>query len=413
MEMNALRAKWVAAGQDPNATDDQIIDRLYNVCPPAVKSNLAGKDARSLLPVVDALLKVMNETSATTPPATPGAPYTPPESNPGEVQNPKKSRSKVAPIPTSNLSSATLSVIDSHVNQQITSKEAVSARSHIERLIVDRPAMNEYVPAGTTFVFDGDVEEFIKKHADAVIPEDRAIFDDLCTKLRNKTPLEVNITTTRKVIGYEILTPHVTEGHEEMVTNYYTKETAISFVATETAGYISPRDPDDLSARLAFRFKKDANTIGKASVEISTGRPWLRVSNQKDNLAKPERTLVSARATSERTEGRVRSAISFRKDTGKTYADGKKRYTTVRVPGKVSVPVFERIDTKLEQLFPLSTKTFRLTNSARVDIRNAMSLAMQWFASDPQRAFTFGVTAQVDAINKEALKMSVNSTDLE
>ena len=418
-DMKKIREAWVAAGLDGNVDDQTILNELHKVLPPMLGSGIEAPTPANIVTVLDIAIKAAAkkmETAGST--VTPPIPSSAP-SNPGETQEhqgedssktTKKRAKAVRPNVTSNLSSSMLSAIDARINAQLGSKEAVSARSHIERLIIDRPAMSEYVASTATFVFDGDVEAFIKKHASAVIEEDREKFDDLCAKLRNKTPLAVNITTSRKVIGYEILAPHMTEGREEMVTSYYSKDTAVSFVATETAGYISPREEGDLSARLAFRFNK-SETVGKASVEISTGRPWLRVANQKDNLAKPDRVLVSARATAEMCEGRVRSAICFRKDTGKTYSDGKKRYVTVRVPGKIQVPVFERVDTKLEQLFPLSSKTYRLNNTARSDIRNAMSLAMQWFASDPNRAYSFGVTDEIDELNKEALARSATAGD--
>lgn len=246
--------------------------------------------------------------------------------------------------PTETISAAEKMAITKTLLQQKNDRLAVSANSACEKIILDRPAPSEQIPAGTTGMITAETWQKIEeKWAGKVLPDDDEVksttnFEKLRAAAKAGTPVEVYIGgLNKKSIGYIMSVGSVTGAANQ--SKPMTREQATDFLVLHSDGYVLAGDQTP-GLKLRFISAKASKTEPGKFTEAKT---VLAEANK--NAAIEAGNYVISRVVNPAVVKEVgaKSALCFRVDTGKAKQNGDGNIIrTVRVTLKASIPQLER-----------------------------------------------------------------------
>lgn len=254
------------------------------------------------------------------------------------------------------VSAAQATAIAKILNKSHAKKEERTAKTNIDKLLIDKPAPDTYLDKSMKIVPVCKPEKLAEyqKQLDTSDPANVAAFQKLADAVKNQTPMDIYINKpSNKVMGYVISTPAGETGSDAIVQKTLTSDAMLGFVTTQLDGYI-PTKGDGLGVKLRWN-KPRANT-GKASSKRSTGTPTLVIGNKQEAIANPERheiiSMIEKNGDQIVTKkGKLRTELSFRIDTGEQKQDGTPKYRTIRFSGDADVPKFVRKTDEYTKLF--------------------------------------------------------------
>ena len=258
------------------------------------------------------------------------------------------------------VSAAQAKAIQAVMAEGKAAKEERTAKTTIEKLLIDKPAPSTYLKADQTVVPTCKAENIEKyeKMLDREDPENVANFEKLMAAVKNKTALPIYINAGQnKVVGYKISTPSGEAGKDNLVQKTLTSEAMLGFVTTELDGYI-PTKGDGLGVKLRWNNPRKGR---KVTSKRTTGAPSLVIGNKKEALKNSNSHEIISKVDMNGDQvvtkpGKLRTALSFRIATGDTKTNGEKIYRTIRLSGDAQVPKFTRTTEEYTKLFGASDK---------------------------------------------------------
>ena len=221
-----------------------------------------------------------------------------------------------------------LKAIQAYQNNTKAQRTDRAAKTRIAKLVGDKPYPGTYLNKDDKMIPNADVAKFESYREKLVdTPENVQAFNQCLEAVKNKTPMAIYIPEESKwsprTIGAEITTP--ADNGTGMVEKTYDTNKLLSFIAFD--------NPD--KHVFASRIKKNGNDV----------------------VTK---------------EGTVRSALSFQIYTGKTDKMGEKKTRTIRVPGRMAVPRWERLNPVYEDIFGPTEKQSNIVTLPTAKERQAM-----------------------------------------
>lgn len=219
---------------DPAAVEAEIA-KMAALCPPA-----QAQEQGATTDVDKAYITMTIETKSV--PATAAA---------GNV-------SAVATAPVIEMSMQEAAMIKRNLASQGQNRVAVSERSSIDAIVVDRPAPVDVIPANTTAVIAKEAWEKIEAKLNAAdgytvlpddgedVPADKRIastsnFNELKAAAANGTPVAVHVgAQSTRPMGYLVKKGTVTG--QDQTPEYMTRDELLNWVTMATAGYIVAKE---------------------------------------------------------------------------------------------------------------------------------------------------------------------------
>ena len=248
--------------------------------------------------------------------------------------------------PTETISAAEKLAITKTLLAQKQDRQNVSANTSCDKLILDRPAPADYIPAGTKGVISAETWQKIEeKWAGRVLEDDEEVasrtnFEILRAAAKAGTPVDVHIgSLNKKAIGYMMSIGSVTGASNQQKP--MTREQATNFVVLETDGYILAGEQ---TPGLKLRYIKP--TASKTEPGKFTEAKTVLAEANKNNAIEAGNYIVSKKVDGTNVkEVGVKTALCFKVDTGKPKANGSDGniIRTVRVTVKANIPQLVRI----------------------------------------------------------------------
>lgn len=259
----------------------------------------------------------------------------------------------VSTAPSPAASSAETLQVAKVLQAQKQEREAVSRNTVIDKLLIDRPAPSDVIPAGTMGIIkDKGWESFIGKvnsgeftvlpdDGEAVPAEKRIAsttnFNKLKAAYEAKTPVEVYIgSMSTRPIGYLALVGDAVGTSQS--AKPYTRDKFEQFLIMKTNGYVLASGAKP-AAKLRY-VKPKANSMQPGMV--SEGKTILADCNKQaaieaGNYDVTRQTTSEIQPTTAKTADRIRVSIK-----GKTNKDGTPKVVTKRLSVTTDLPVLER-----------------------------------------------------------------------
>lgn len=279
-----------------------------------------------------------------------------------------QSAPSVAPTsvqPVGEAAPATINTAQAKAIQQVMSKnkaakEERTSKTVIEKLLIDKPAPSSYLDESMTIIPICKPEKLAEYEAklDREDPENVAAFEKLSQAVKNNTPMAIYINSPQyKVKGFKILTPSMEAGKDALEPKTLTNDAMLGFVTTALDGYI-PTKGDGLGVKLRWNNPRRGK---KANSKRALGAPTLVIGNKKEAISNTNSHEVISKIEMNGNEkvtkaGKLRTALSFRIETGEVKTNNEKIYRTIRFTGDAQVPKFIRTTDEYNKLFGMSEK---------------------------------------------------------
>lgn len=254
---------------------------------------------------------------------------------------------EVVAQPTDTVSAAEKLAITKKLAAEKQDRAAVSANSSIEKLILDRPAPADQIPAGTKGIIAPETWDNIEKKWAGKIVTDTAEADGfdsmanynaLAAAAKNGTPVDVYIgELNKKSIGYMMnVGTAVGSGNAPV---QMTREDASNFLTLQADGFVLAGDTTP-GLKLRYVKAKASKTNPGQWTEAKT----VLAEANKAAAIEAGNYVVSREVDSANVkETGLKSALCFRVDTGKPKANGEGNITkVVRVTVKAAIPQLVR-----------------------------------------------------------------------
>jgi hypothetical protein len=275
-------------------------------------------------------------------------------SNPAQVQT------QDTASPVAVLSAQTAKTIKTVMEKDKSNKIARTAKTTVKKLLIDKPAPKEFLKEDMKIIpicKTDKLNEYEKK-LDKSDPANLEAFKVMKAAVENKTEMPIYINEgANKVVGYEIETLSKEAGTEVLETKTYTSEGTIGFLATEVEGYI-PTRANGLGLKLRWNKPRPSK---KSNARKSLGAPQVVTGGKQEALKDANlHTVISkietANGQNVTKDGKLRTKMSFKIDTGEKNTNGEAILRTIRFTGTAKVPKFIRINDEMTKLFGSSEK---------------------------------------------------------
>lgn len=310
------------------------------------------------------------------------------------------------------VSAAQATAIAKILNQTHAKKEERTAKTTIDKLLIDKPAPETYLDPNATVVPVCKPEKLAEyeKKLDTSDPENVAAFQKLADAVKNQTAVPVYINKpTYKVVGYAISTPSGETGSDAIVQKTLTSDAMLGFVTTQLDGYI-PTKGDGLGVKLRWNKPR---TTGRATSKRTNGAPTLVIGNKKEAIANADRheiiSMVEKNGDQVVTKpGKLRTALSFRIATGVKKQNGEEQFRTIRLSGDAQVPKFVRKTEEYTKLFGVSDRDRGSitvpTGAEAAKLEEAMTNTIAYMMASSASRFEIGGFADeyAKAVNESA-----------
>lgn len=259
-----------------------------------------------------------------------------------------------------NINSAQAKAIQQVISRNKAAKEERTAKTRIEKLLIDKPAPETYLDKNMTIVPVCKPEKLADYEAklDRSDAENVAAFEKLQAAVKNGTALPIYINDPQyKVKGFKISTPSLEAGKDTLEPKTLTVDAMLGFVTTALDGYI-PTKGDGLGVKLRWNNPRKTR---RANSKRAMGAPTLVIGNKKEAIKDPNAHEIISKVEMNGNEivkkpGKLRTALSFRIETGDTKANGEKIFRTIRLSGDAYVPKFVRTTDEYAKLFGAGEK---------------------------------------------------------
>jgi hypothetical protein len=257
---------------------------------------------------------------------------------------PATQSNSVVVAPTESLSAADSLAITKTLAAQRHDRNNVSANTTVEKLVFDRPAPTDHIPAGTTGVISAETWKAIMDKFEGKVCAD----DDECPSMtnfnalkaaaENGTPVAVfRGKLNTKSIGF-MMNLGSTVGSGK-ITKPVTREAASNFLVLEAAGYVLAGDTTPGLKLRYIKPKNDPRHPGK----VIEGKTVLAEANKKAAIEAGNYVISREVDTTNVKEVGCKSELCFKVDTGKPKSNGQGNITRlVRVTVKASIPQLVR-----------------------------------------------------------------------
>lgn len=389
-----LELKFAQRGVVGDAVNEHI-QKVVNSIPAIVRSNYHEDDTIAAAQYVDKYFATLENGQPTT--------QVPTETT--------KATTEFA-IPASDLKA-----IQAYQNNTKAQRTDRAAKTRIAKLVGDKPYPGTYLNKDDKMIPNADVAKFESYREKLVdTPENVQAFNQCLEAVKNKTPMAIYIPEEGKwsprTIGAEITTP--ADNGTGMVEKTYDTNKLLSFIAFDLTGVIV-NDANSAGAKLA---SVRARKTSKAAASQTALTPRLNIVNRKVAFANPDKHVFASRIKKNGNdvvtkEGTVRSALSFQIYTGKTDKMGEKKTRTIRVPGRMAVPRWERLNPVYEDIFGPTEKQSNIVTLPTAKERQAMdTIINKTLYAIQNNAENYGdVSYQIEqAIQEAAGKAGVAAT---
>lgn len=262
----------------------------------------------------------------------------------GQTAPAPTSTTAVKSQPTETVSAAEKLAITKTLLAQKQDRQNVSANSSCEKLILDRPAPQDHIPAGTKGTITPETWQKIEeKWAGKVLPDDDEIkstsnFEALRAAAKAGSPVDVYIGgLNKKAIGYLMSVGSVTGSSNQQ--KQMTREQASDFLVLETDGYVLAGE-NTPGLKLRYIAAKASKTDPG---QFSEAKTVLAEANKNAAIESGNYLISKEVNAADVKEVGVKSALCFRVDTGKAKQNGEGNIIrTVRVTVKANIPSLVR-----------------------------------------------------------------------
>lgn len=293
---------------------------------------------------------------------------------------------------------------------------AVTQSSSIAKLVIDKPAASEYIPADTQILFVGEAKQAaldkLAKDKDKVVADgddfkSKSNYDELVNAITNDQPIAVNISDKCqfRAIGVDMVDAN---SGSKLLSTEKLKE----FLSLETIGYIEPR-----AGKAGCRLKKiTPSATAGATAQTKKERVVVAFIEKKEAIEAGAYVIASRKdesgATAKRT---VRSLLTYKVTTDKlnpktnTY-----KLATKAVSQSLVLPAL-KTDVKYVELEPKKGKSDWMTNTEVLkNIAQAQTMCIVDIANvakETNGAVSEDVLSKLQKIKDAASKVVVDQSE--
>lgn len=298
--------------------------------------------------------------------------------NSSDIPNQQQNTGASEAAPSTMSAAQAKALLQLMANEQ-AAREEKTAKTTIKKILIDKPAPSTYLDPNTTIIPTCKPEK-LDEYEKALVQteENKQAFATLKAAVQNSTPVPIYVNKSAdKVMGYVITTPSSEAGNDSMEQKTLPVSNMLTFVATQLRGYI-PTVGDSLGVKLQWREPKKTQ---QATDQRKTGAPYLKLYNKQAALASEDGHEIISVIEKDGNkvvtmDGKLRTAMSFKIDSGRVDSHKQPIYRTIRLTGNAQVPKFVRKTDEYTHLFGSATKSRNDFSMPSVDEQATLDKAM-------------------------------------